>query len=167
MARLLQADREIRATYQITTWYNLWYAEEHLWIQNTYSSRRTHQVALPPAKNRKLRFSPTRTHQHWTIEDWKMLLGLMSYNFYCNIWMAGSETGIKKHGSTLPCINSSGCCWWWCNGVGDIFGGYTLRVLRTNWELLHGDQICNKCVTPSCQYGSKSARNISSTLLNL
>ncbi len=46
----------------------------------------------------------------------------MSLDF-CYIQMVESEFGVKnmKAWIILPCLNGSGWCWWWCNGVGGIF----------------------------------------------
>ncbi len=129
MSRLVRDDRKATVT-QITTRYNQG-------MQNTisertthrtlkqmgYSSRRPHRVLLLSAKNRKRRLQFTQAHQNWTIEDWKKrclvwwvsifaaTFRYLGQNFVQRIW---------KHGSILPCVNGSGC-WWWCNGVGDIF----------------------------------------------
>ncbi len=99
MDRLVRDDRKATVT-QITTCYNQG-------LQNTiserttrqtlkqmdYSSRRPHRVPLLSAKNRK-QFTPA--HQNWTIEDWKMLPGLMSLDFCCDIQMVGSEFCAKN-----------------------------------------------------------------------
>ncbi len=102
MGRLVRDDRKATVT-QITTRYNQG-------MQNTiserttrrtlkqmgYSSRRPHRVPLLSAKNRKRRLQSTQARQNWTIEDWKMLPGLMSLNFCCDIQMVGSEYGVKN-----------------------------------------------------------------------
>ncbi len=41
---------------------------------------------------------------------------------------SGSAPLYLKHGSILPCLNSSGWCWW-CNGGGGIFSRHTLGPL--------------------------------------
>ncbi len=102
MGRLLRDYRKATVT-QITTHYNQG-------MQNTiserttrrtlkqmgYSSRRPHRVPLLSAKNRKRRLQFTQAHQNWSIEDWKMLPGLMSPDFCCDIQMVGSEFGVKN-----------------------------------------------------------------------
>ncbi len=54
----------------------------------------------------------------------------MSLDFCCNIQMMGSEFGERtwKHGSILPCLNSSGWWWWGVMGWG-IFSWHTLGPL--------------------------------------
>ncbi len=102
MGRLVRDDRKATVT-QITTRYNQG-------MQNTiserttrrtlkqmgYSSRRPQRVPLLSAKNRKRRLQFTQARQNWTIEDWKMLPGLMSLDFCCDIQMVGSEFGVKN-----------------------------------------------------------------------
>ncbi len=118
----------------------------HLWTHNNrtlkqmgYSSRRPHRVTLLSAKNRKRRLQFTQAQQNWTIEDRKMLPGLKSLDFCCNIQMVGSEFGVKNMKAWIhpACLNGSG--WWWCNGVGDIFLAH-FGLLSTNWALFkhHG-----------------------------
>ncbi len=43
--------------------------------------------------------------------------------------MVGSEFDIQnmKAWIILPCLNGSGC-WWWCNGVGDIFLAHLVQI---------------------------------------
>ncbi len=91
--------------------------------QMRYSSRRSHRVLLLSAKNKKQRIQFTQAHQNWTIEDWKNIAWSDESRFLLqhsdgrvSIWCKRTW----KPGSILPCLNGSGC-WWWCNGVGDIF----------------------------------------------
>ncbi len=79
MDRLVRDNRKATVT-QITTHYNQG-------IQNTiserttrrtlkqmgYRSRKPHRVLLLSAKNRKRMLQLTQAHQHWTIEDWKIV----------------------------------------------------------------------------------------------
>lgn len=52
----------------------------------------------------------------------KALLGLMSPNFCCGIWVVGSKFDTtRKHCFILPCNSCSGCCW--CNSVCVCLGG--------------------------------------------
>ncbi len=102
MGRLIRDDRKATVT-QITTCYNQG-------MQNTiserttrrtlkkmgYSRRRPHRVLLLSTKNRKRRLQFTQAHQNWTIKIGKMLPGLTSLDFCCNIQMVGSEFGIKN-----------------------------------------------------------------------
>ncbi len=84
--------------------------------QMVYNSWRPHRVPLlstettihtsSPKYNRRLKKS--------YLVCWFLLWHL---NGRVRIWH-------KQHGSmdpSLPCINGSGCYWWGCNGVGDIF----------------------------------------------
>lgn len=57
----------------------------------------------------------------------------------------------SKHGSTLPCNFSSGCCWW-CDGVGDNlsanFRPLGTKIAQLKWHSLPGYR-CWPC--PSCR----------------
>jgi len=66
--------------------------------QKSSSSKRHTPVSLLSDNNSKLRLQFTRTHQNWTIEDWR------NADFCCNIQMVGPEFGVKseKYGSILP-----------------------------------------------------------------
>ncbi len=98
MDRLVRDDRKATVT-QITTRYNQVMQNtisEHTTRQTLKqmcsSSRRPHRVCqistgLLSDKNRTRRIQFTQNHQNWTIEDWKMLPGLMSLDFCCNIQM--------------------------------------------------------------------------------
>ncbi len=102
MGRLVRDDRKATVT-QIATRYNQG-------MQNTISERTTHQTLKQmgnssrrphrvldlSAKNRKRRIQFEQVHQNRTIEDWKMLLCLMSLDFCCDIQMVGSEFGVKN-----------------------------------------------------------------------
>ncbi len=101
MGRLVRNDRKATLT-QITTHYNQV-------MQNTVSecttcrtlkqmgcSRRPHRVPLLSAKNRTRRLQFAQARQNWTIEDWKMLPGLMSLDVCCNFQMVVSEFGVKN-----------------------------------------------------------------------
>ncbi len=102
MGRLVRDDRKATVT-QIATRYNQG-------MQNTisertthrtlkqmgYSSRRPYRVLDLSVKNRTRRIQFTQAHQNRTIEDWKMLLCLMSLDFCCDIQMVGSEFGVKN-----------------------------------------------------------------------
>ncbi len=77
MGRLVRDDRKATIT-QITTRYNQGMQNtisEHTTRQTLkqmgYSSRRLHRVQLLSAKNRKQRLQLAKSHQNWTIEDWK------------------------------------------------------------------------------------------------
>ncbi len=93
------------------------------------SSRRPHRVPLLSAKNRTRRIQYTQAHQNWTIEDWKNIIWSDESRFLLHsdgrvrIWCKRTW----KHGSILPCLNGSGC-WWWCNGVGDIFLAHLVPI---------------------------------------
>ncbi len=102
MGRLVREDRKATVT-QITTRYNQGmqntiseHTTRRTLKQMRFSSRRPHRVPLLSAKNRKRRLQFTQAHQNWTIEDWKMLSGLMSLDFCCNIQMVESEFGVKN-----------------------------------------------------------------------
>ncbi len=75
MGRLVRDDRKA-TIIQIITRYNQG-MQDTISERTTcaeqmgYSSRRTHQVPLLSAKNRKRRLQFARAHQNWTIEDWK------------------------------------------------------------------------------------------------
>lgn len=75
------------------------YAEQHL-----YRNRRPHQAPNLSVKNRKLRLLFKWAHQNRTIEDWKMLPGLMSHNFCCCIHLVESKSGVTTwmHWLLLP-----------------------------------------------------------------
>ncbi len=126
MGRLVRDDRKTTVT-QITTRYNQVmqntiseHTTHRTLKQMDSSSRRPHRVPLLSDKNRTRRIQFTQVYQNWTIEDWKMLPGLMSLDF-----LLQHSDGVRirhkeqKHGSILPCLNGSD--WWWCNGVRDIF----------------------------------------------
>ncbi len=128
MGRLVRDDRKATVT-QIITRYNQG-------MQNTISecttrrtlkqmgssSRRPHQVPLLSAKNWKQRLQFTQTHQNWTIEDWKNVTWSDESRFLLLHSDVGSEFSVKNMKAWIhpACLNGSGC-WWWCNGVGDIF----------------------------------------------
>ncbi len=102
MVRLVRDDRKATVT-QIITRYNqgmqntISECTTHRTLkQMDYSSRRPHRVPLLSAKNRTRRLQFTQAHQHWTIEDWKTLPGLMSLDFCCNIQMVRWEFGVKN-----------------------------------------------------------------------
>ncbi len=125
MGRLVRDDRKATVT-QMTTRYNQG-------IRNTiserttrrtlkqmgYSSRRLHRVPLRLPKNRKWSLQFAQAHQNWTIEDWKNVAWSDGSRFHSDGRVRIWRKKTWKHGSILPCLNSSGC-WWWCNGVGDI-----------------------------------------------
>ncbi len=89
MGRLVRDDRKTTVTLiVITIRYNQGMQNtisEHTtrWTlkQMDSSSRRPHRVPFVSDKNRTRRIQFTQTHQNWTIEDWKMLPGLMSLDF--------------------------------------------------------------------------------------
>ncbi len=112
------------------------------------SSRRPHRVPLLSDKNSTRRIQFTQDHQNWTIEDWKTLPDLMSLDFCCDIQMIGSEFGVKnmKAWIILPCLNGSGC-WWWCNGVRDIFLAH-FGSLSTNWASFKRHSLPEYCCWP-------------------
>ncbi len=131
-------DRKATVT-QITTRYNQGiqntiseHTTRRILKQMGYSSRKPHRVPLLSAKNRKRRLQFAQARQNWTIEDWKMLPGLMSLDFCCDIQMIESEFGVKnkKAWIILPCLNSSGW-WWWFNGWG-IFSSLVPTEHRLN-----------------------------------
>ncbi len=102
MGRLVRDDRKATVT-QITTHYNQGmqntnseHTTRRTLKQMGYSSRKPCRVALLSAKNRKRRLQFTQAHQNWTIEDRKMLPGLMSLDFCCDIQMVGSKYGVKN-----------------------------------------------------------------------
>ncbi len=113
MGRLVRDDRKATVT-QITARYNQG-------MQNTISecttrrtlkqmgnsSRRPHRVPFLSAKNRKGYSYNRRLEKR------------------CLVWRTW------KHGSILPYLKCSGC-WWWCNGVGDIFLAH-FGPFSTNW----------------------------------
>ncbi len=104
-----------------------------------YSSRRPHRVPLLSAKNRKRRLQFTQAHQNWTIDDWKNVAWSDESRFLlqhsdCRVRIWRKKTW--KHGSILPCLNGSG--WWWCSGVGDIYGAFTLHGTARYGSLLGG-----------------------------
>ncbi len=155
MDRLFRNDRKATLT-QITTRYNQ--GMQNIISERTtrrtlkqmgYSSRRPHRVLHLLAKNRKQRLQFTPAHQNWTIEDWKkMLPGLMSLDFCCDIQMVESYLAWRtwKHGSILPCLNGSGW-WWWCNGVGNIFLAH-FGPLSTNWASFKHQSLPEYCRWP-------------------
>lgn len=55
---------------------------------------------------------------HGLSETGQILPNLMNLDFCCDTEMIGSEIGISR--MNLPCVNSPGC-FWWSNGVVDIF----------------------------------------------
>ncbi len=120
MGRLVRDDRKATVT-QITT-------RSNQGMQNTISertthrtwSRRPHWVPLLSAKNRKRSLQFAQAHQNWTIEDWKNVACSDGSRFHSDGRVRIWRKKTWKHGSILPCLNGSGC-WWWCNGVGDIF----------------------------------------------
>ncbi len=103
MSRLVRDDRKPTVT-QITTCYNQGMQNtisEHTTRQTLKqmdsSNRRPHQVPLLSAKNRKQRLqvrtgSPKLDNRRLE----KLLPGLMSLDFCCDIQMVASEFGIKK-----------------------------------------------------------------------
>ncbi len=102
MGRLVRDDRKATVT-QIATRYNQGmqntiseHTTHRTLKQMGSSSRRPHRVPLLSDKNRTRRIQFTQVHQSRTIEDWKMLLGLMSLDFCCDIQMVGSEFGVKN-----------------------------------------------------------------------
>ncbi len=114
MGRLVRDDRKATVTH-ITTRYNQG-------MQNTnsecttrrtlkqmgYSSRRPCRVALLSAKNRKRRLQFTQAHQNWTIEDRKMLPGLMSLDFCWRHSDGRVKIWRKEHESMDPsCLVST------------------------------------------------------------
>ncbi len=139
MDRLVRDDRNTTVT-QIITRYN----QD---LQNTISehttrrtlkqmgscSRRPHRVPLLSDKNSTRRIQFTQTHQNWTIEDLENVAWSDESWFLLQHSDVGSEFGVKnmKAWTILPCLNGSGC-WWWCNGVGDIFLAH-FGPLSTNW----------------------------------
>ncbi len=101
MDRLVSDDRKATVT-QITTRYNQGmqntiseHTTRRTLKQMGSSSRRPHRVPLLSAKNRKRTLQFTPAHQNWTKETAKMLPGLMSLGFCCDIQMVGSEFGVK------------------------------------------------------------------------
>ncbi len=111
--RLVRDDRKATVT-QITARYNqgMQNTISELTTRRTlkqmgYSSRRPHRVPLLSAKNRKGYSYNRRLEKR------------------CLVWRTW------KHGSILPYLNGSGC-WWWCNGVGDIFLAH-FGPFSTNW----------------------------------
>ncbi len=139
MDRLVRDDSKATVT-QITTRYNQSmqnsiseHTTHRTLKQMCYNSRRPHRVPLLSDKNRKLRLQFTQSHQNWTIEDCKNVD--WSDESWFLLWNSDveSEFGVKnmKAWIILPCLNGSGC-WWWCNGVGDIFLAH-FGLLSTNW----------------------------------
>lgn len=59
-----------------------------------YISRSPHKVPFPSVRNRKLRYQLAHTHLMEQQTAGKMLPGLMTLNFYFDIWMVGSEFGV-------------------------------------------------------------------------
>ncbi len=56
----------------------------------------------------------------------------MSLDFCCDIQMVESEFA-KEHKAWIhPALSQWFSCWWWCNGVGDIFLAH-IGPLSTNW----------------------------------
>ncbi len=136
MSRLVRDDRKTTVT-QITTRYNQDLQNtisEHTTRQTLKqmcsSSRRPHRVPLRSDKNSTRRIQFTQTHQNWTIEDCR---NMMSLDFCCDIQMIVSVFGVKNMKAWIirPCLNGSGCWWWWCNGVGDIFLAHFVSLSTT------------------------------------
>ncbi len=125
MGKLVRDYRKATVT-QITTSYNQGMQKtisEHTTLrtlkQMGYSSRRPHRVPLLSGRKRRLQFA--QAHQNWTTDDCKKVARDESRFL---LWHSDDRVRIwhkehEKHWSILPCLNGS-CCWWWCNGVGDI-----------------------------------------------
>lgn len=64
------------------------------WYTNGIQLQKTTLVPLRLAKNRKLRLHFTQTHQNWTLK--KCFPGLKSFDFWCDIRMVQSESGINN-----------------------------------------------------------------------
>ncbi len=112
------------------------------------SSRRPHRVPLRSDKNSTRRIQFTQTHQNWTIEDCRNVAWSDESWFLLQHSDVGSEFGVKnmKAWIILPCLNGSGC-WWWCNGVGDIFLAH-FGSFSTNWALFKHHSLPEYCCWP-------------------
>ncbi len=142
--------------------------------QMGYSSRRPHRVPLLSAKNRKRMLQFVQAQQNWTIKDWKNAAWSDESRFLLSsdatssrimhhvTKLKSSQTGFLNmtmsslysnslHSHQISIQWSTFGMWW--NGR---FASWMCRR-----------QICNNCVMLSCQYGPKSLRNVSNTLLNL
>lgn len=58
-------------------------------------------MVLLSAKNMKLRLQFSQVDQNWRLEDGKMLSGLVSLQFFCDIQDVGLEFGASKKASIL------------------------------------------------------------------
>lgn len=99
---------------------------QHLWkpkvsnLGDGLQLQETPLVPLLPAKNRNTRLQLTQTHHKQKIG--KTCPGLMRLSVVVlTTW---------RHGSILPRISASGCCWW-CNG-GTFLAHF--GPLSTNWR---------------------------------
>ncbi len=99
-------------------------------------------------KNRTRRIQFTQTHQNWTTEDCKNVGWSDESWFLLRHSDVGSEFGVKnmKAWIILPCLNGSGC-WWWCNGVGDIFLAH-FGLISTNWASFKHHSLPEYCCWP-------------------
>ncbi len=102
MGRPVRDDRKATVT-QINTRYNQGMQNASLNAQQSnpeadglQQQKTRERVPLLSAKNRKRRLQFAQAHQNWTIEDRKMLPGLKSLDFCCNIQMVGLEFGVKN-----------------------------------------------------------------------
>ncbi len=99
-------------------------------------------------KNRTRRIQFTQDQQNRTIEDCKNVAWSDESWFLLQHSDVGSEFGVKnmKAWIILPCLNGSGC-WWWCNGVGDIFLAH-FGSLSTNWASFKHHSLPEYCCWP-------------------
>ncbi len=63
--------------------------------------------------------------------------------FYTSFQASGSNVTSLEN---IQCLNGSGC-WWWCNGVGDIFFAH-FGPLSTNWALFKHHSLPEYCCWP-------------------
>jgi len=102
-----------------------------------YKSRRPSQVPLSSTTNRKKRLQFARAHQNWTVEDWKNVAWSDESQFLLRY--SDGRVAFKQNENTkTSCLVTAGC-WWWCNGVGDVFLAH-FRPLTAYWASLkcHG-----------------------------
>ncbi len=155
MGRLVRDDRKATVT-QITTRYNQGMQNtiserttHRILKQMGYSSRRPHRVPLLSAKNRKQRLQIAQAHQNWTIEDWKDIAWSDESWFLRRHSDGRVRIWRKEHESMDPsCLVSTvQACWWWCNGVRDIFLVH-FGPLSTNWASFKRHSLTKYCCWP-------------------
>ncbi len=112
------------------------------------SSRRPHRVPLLSDKNSTQRLQFTQAHQNWTIEDCKNVAWSDESRFLLQYSDVGSEFGLKNMKAWIhPALSRWFRCWWWCNGVGDIFLAH-FGHLSTNWASFKHHSLPEYCYWP-------------------